>query len=43
MFPTVAGADVVAYNLAALKDKAPLILDGTDGGEHLPRQDHEVE
>ena len=29
MFPTVAGADVVAYNLAALKDKAPLILDGT--------------
>ena len=29
MFPTVAGADVVAYNLAALKDKDPLILDGT--------------
>jgi phosphate transport system substrate-binding protein len=28
MFPTVAGADVVAYNLAALKDKDPLILDG---------------
>ncbi len=29
MLPTVAGADVVAYNLAALKDKDPLILDGT--------------
>ena len=29
MFPTVAGADVVAYNLAALKDKDPLILNGT--------------
>lgn len=29
MFPTVAGADVVAYNLEALKDQAPLVLDGT--------------
>jgi phosphate transport system substrate-binding protein len=29
MFPTVAGADVVAYNLAALKDQPPLVLDGT--------------
>jgi phosphate transport system substrate-binding protein len=28
MLPTVAGADVVAYNLAALKDKDPLVLDG---------------
>jgi phosphate transport system substrate-binding protein len=29
MFPTVAGADVVAYNVKALADKDPLILDGT--------------
>jgi phosphate transport system substrate-binding protein len=28
MFPTVAGADVVAYNVKALADKDPLILDG---------------
>ncbi|MGZ6299304.1 MAG: phosphate ABC transporter substrate-binding protein PstS, partial [Candidatus Limnocylindria bacterium] len=29
MFPTVAGADVLAYNLKALTGKDPLILDGT--------------
>jgi phosphate transport system substrate-binding protein len=29
MFPTVAGADVLAYNLKALAGKDPLILDGT--------------
>ncbi len=29
MFPTVAGADVVAYNVKALADRDPLILDGT--------------
>ncbi len=29
MFPTVAGADVAAYNLSELKDKDPLILDGS--------------
>ncbi len=28
MFPTVAGADVVAYNVKALADKDPLVLDG---------------
>ncbi len=29
MFPTVAGADVVVYNVAALKDAPALTLDGT--------------
>jgi phosphate transport system substrate-binding protein len=29
MFPTVAGADVAAYNLSELKDKDPLTLDGS--------------
>lgn len=29
MFPTVAGADVVAYNLSELAGKDPLVLDGT--------------
>ena len=29
MFPTVAGADVAAYNVSELADKDPLVLDGT--------------
>lgn len=29
MFPSVAGAEVLAYNVSELKDAAPLVLDGT--------------
>ncbi len=43
MFPTVAGADVVAYNLKALEGKDPLVLDGTTVANIFLGQDHQVE